>query len=222
MTSTRFEITRERAELCIFSPLYRFIYAGDNFGPAGTPIDLATYGPNGTGIVSSVCSLVIPHKQIWCNTSVGAGAGLSWILTIGGQQSVAPSTAYGVPVISGLGGTVYDAPTQGGAFVTIYGTFLSVQQYLSVVTYGPSGIEHTASGCYVSTPQTAITCTMAAGTGRVLRWRVSVGGQPSLLSLVNSSYAAPSLWSLTPNHCPTSGCSPVADAPQLVSGMYRR
>ena len=137
--------------------------AGDNFGPAGTPIDLATYGPNGTGIVSPGCTLVIPHTevrrpraclparwrggggggsrrlctpspplpplpaQVWCNTSVGAGAALSWILTIGGQRSVAPSTAYGPPQITALGGAVADAPTQGGASVTLYGSFLSVQ-----------------------------------------------------------------------------------------------
>ena len=65
--------------------------------------------------------------QVWCNTSVGAGAALSWILTIGGQRSVAPSTAYGPPQITALGGAVADAPTQGGASVTLYGSFLSVQ-----------------------------------------------------------------------------------------------
>lgn len=151
---------------------------------------------------------------------MGAGAGLAWILTIGGQRSVAPSTSYGTPVILSLSGDVVDAPTAGGGVVTLYGTDFSVQKYLESVTYGPSGIEHVASGCVVSTPQTAITCTMTEGTGRMLRWMVSVGGQMSRLSLVNSSYAAPTLWTLVPSHCLTSGCASVAEVPQLVTGEF--
>ena len=161
--------------------------------------------------------LILTRAQIWCNTSVGAGAGLSWILTIGGQQSVAPSTSYGPPVISSLGGTIADAPTQGGASVTIYGTYLSVQQYLGAVTYGPSGIERTAQNCVVSSPHNAITCTMAEGTGRVLKWMVTVGGQQSVISRASSSYAAPTITSVVPGNCPTSGCPTVLGVPQRVT-----
>ena len=62
--------------------------AGINFGPAGTLIDSAIYGvPNGTLLISPGCTLVTPHTLMWCNTSVGAGAGLSWTVTIDGQAS---------------------------------------------------------------------------------------------------------------------------------------
>lgn len=68
--------------------LHAFRDAGINFGPAGTPIDLATYGPgNGTEFVSPGCVLTVPHTEVVCNTSVGAGAGLSWFITIAGETS---------------------------------------------------------------------------------------------------------------------------------------
>ena len=42
---------------------------GLNFGPAGTLIDYATYGPgNGTELVSPGCFLSVPQTQVTCNT----------------------------------------------------------------------------------------------------------------------------------------------------------
>ena len=98
--------------------------------------------------------------------------------------------------------------------------FLSPQAYLGAVSYGPSGIERKATGCVVSTPHTAITCTMAEGTGRVLKWMVTVGGQTSLLSKAASSYAAPTIWAASPSHCPTQGCGTLDGAPRLVTRAY--
>jgi hypothetical protein len=59
--------------------------------------------------------------------TIGAGAGLSWVVWIGGQRSVAPSTNYGPPIISGFAGKVADASTNGGDSVTILGSYFSVQ-----------------------------------------------------------------------------------------------
>jgi hypothetical protein len=45
------------------------VISGLNFGPAGTVVDYATYGPgNGTDLVSPGCILSIPQTQIVCNT----------------------------------------------------------------------------------------------------------------------------------------------------------
>lgn len=72
------------------------------------------------------------------------------------------------------------------------------------MTYGPSGIEYTAT-CSVSTPHTVITCATAPGTGRVNYWLVTVGGQISTRSTGWTSYAAPSITSISPATGPTTG-----------------
>lgn len=71
-----------------------------------------------------------------------ACAGLKWKITIGGQASVSPTTAYGAPVIESFAGTaLVDASTDGGDYILINGAFFSLQKYLDYVTYGPSGSE---------------------------------------------------------------------------------
>jgi hypothetical protein len=141
-----------------------------------------------------------------CNTSAGAGAGLVWIVTVDGQLSVSPSTNYGPPIISTLSGAgAQDASTNGNSAVVIGGSYFATQSFLGAVTYGPSGLEFAATGCFVSTPHYAITCYTVPGTGRSLKWMVTVGGQASLLSPVASSYAAPNITSVSPSRCVTSG-----------------
>jgi len=58
---------------------------------------------------------------------------------------------------------------------------------------------------------------MVPGTGRSLRWYVTVGGQRSLLSASVSSYAAPTVWSVAPGNYPTTGSPLVAGSPSLVT-----
>lgn len=111
--------------LCINTIMRRA--SGLNFGPWGTPINGATYGVNGTELSSPGCALTIPHTQIVCNTTVGAGSGLVWFVTIDGQRSVSPSTNYGPPIISGFGGAAANASTNGGEVILINGTYFSTQ-----------------------------------------------------------------------------------------------
>jgi hypothetical protein len=153
----------------------------------------------------TVLCLVLLGAQIVCNTTVGAGAGLVWYVTIDGQRSVAPSTSYGPPVISAFSGVSTDASTNGGDVVVILGSYMSTQPFLGLVTYGRSGTEFTARNCTVTTPHYAISCTTLPGTGRVLRWLVTVGNQPSQLSIPTTSYAAPSISSVTPANGLTVG-----------------
>lgn len=86
----------------------------------------------------------------------------------------------------------------------LYGSYFSTGQFLDSVTYGPSGAEYVAS-CNVSVPHSVITCLTAPGTGRKNYWIVSVGSQVSDLSPTSTSYAAPTITSISPSRGPTNG-----------------
>jgi len=184
---------------------------GKNYGPIGTPVSNTTYGVTGEELAAWGCEVVIPHTRIRCLTVVGAGAGLSWKVTIAGQRSVAPTTSYAPPEILGFDGPgAADARTDGGDVVRLRGRYFSVQSYLSRVTFGPSGAEYAALGCAVSVNHTEITCLMPPGTGRRLRWMVTVGGQSSAPSVPTTSYEAPLIRSVVPLNGPTSGMTVLA------------
>ncbi|MDO8933370.1 MAG: cadherin domain-containing protein, partial [Rhodocyclaceae bacterium] len=179
---------------------------GKNFGPLGTVVEYAMYGVEGGDFNATACTVLIAHTRISCLTAVGAGAGLSWILGIDGQRSVSPTTAYAPPIILGFSGAgSSDASTEGGQTVVISGQYFSVQKYLTTVTYGLSGREYTASNCIVTRNHTELTCTTVPGTGRLLRWVVTVGGQSSPLSVGHTSYGAPRINAVVPANALTSG-----------------
>lgn len=164
---------------------------GRNFGPVGTVISTATYGVEGGEFSASDCEVVIAHERIRCNTTEGAGVGLKWFLTIDGQTSVTPTTAYAAPEITGFSGPgVADASTAGGDSVTLHGTNFATEEFLDSVTYGPSGTEFRPQVCTVLNHET-ISCTTAAGVGRGLRWIATVRGQQSSPSVATTSYALP-------------------------------
>ncbi len=184
------------------------VIMGYNMGPLGTAVEKVTYGRSVAGdeFVASNCTLTRAHEEVTCYTVAGAGAGLSWFVSIGGQRSVAPATAYGQPIIDDFSGSgASDASTDGGQDVVITGRFLSLQTFLESVTYGPSGREYTAASCTITVPHTQVTCRTVPGTGRLLRWRVTVGGQTSDLSASSTSYAPPRLLGVAPATGPTAG-----------------
>jgi len=179
---------------------------GRNFGPSGTVPDKVTYGPTGFEFTATGCVLDLPHDRLNCTTVTGASKGLIWKVFIDGQESVSPSTAYGQPEITGFSGVgSVDAETDGGQSVTIYGRYLSTQEHLGRVTYGPSGYEFTAVNCSVSQIHTSITCITVPGTGRVLHWVVQVGNQFSEPSIAYTSYAVPSITNVIPSNSLTNG-----------------
>lgn len=73
------------------------------------------------------------------------------------------------------------------------------------MTYGATGTEYTAQNCSIALDHFAITCYTVRGTGRFLRWIVSVGGQRSAASANYTSYSAPRITSLVPNAILTNG-----------------
>ncbi|KAA0147327.1 hypothetical protein FNF31_07613 [Cafeteria roenbergensis] len=152
------------------------------------------------------CSVVTAHTLIQCTTDVGAGEDLTWSITVDEQASVSPTTDYHPPEITGFAGpAAADASTNGGQEIVIQGNYFSVGKYLQSVTYGPTGSEFAAHGCHVSVPHKEIRCQTVPGTGRVLRWVVTVKGQASPLSSVSTSYARPVINATTPGNSATNG-----------------
>lgn len=179
---------------------------GLNFGPLGTAVDTVTYGPTGSEFTAGGCTLVVAHTLISCATVPGAGAGLSWYVTITGQRSVSPTTAYLAPVIDSFSGPgAVNASANGRQAVTLTGRYFSTAAFLGVVTYGAGGRGYTATGCTVTVPHTEITCYTVPGTGRALQWTVTVGNQTSRASLATTSYAVPSITAIAPAAGPTAG-----------------
>jgi hypothetical protein len=179
---------------------------GSNFGPIGSPIDSVTYGVDGNDFTAANCGFSIAHTQLLCNTTVGAGSGLKWLVTIDGQISTVPSTDYAPPVITSITGAgSVNASTDGGDVVILTGNYFSINTWLEKVTYGPKGTEFTARNCTVTRAHSEITCTTAPGTGRVLYWTVTIRGQSSSLSSTFTSYAAPTITLVEDAFGPTQG-----------------
>jgi hypothetical protein len=179
---------------------------GSNFGPIGSPIDSVTYGVDGNDFTAANCGFSIAHTQLLCNTTVGAGSGLKWLVTIDGQISTVPSTDYAPPVITSITGAgSVNASTDGGDLVILTGSYFSINKFLEKVTYGPKGTEFTARNCTVTRAHSEITCTTAPGTGRVLYWTVTIRGQTSSLSSTFTSYAAPTISIIQDSFGPTQG-----------------
>jgi len=182
------------------------VITGNNFGPVGSPIDFVTYGLSGNDFNAASCVITVAHTELECSTTSGAGSDVTWLVSIDGQVSTVSSTDYAPPSVDDVTGPgAIDASTDGGDIVHIHGNNFATNEFLGSVTYGPSGTEYKASGCFVSTNHTQITCSTVAGTGRRLRWVVQVRGQASLVSEKTTSYAPPTLYSVSPAGGPTAG-----------------
>jgi hypothetical protein len=182
------------------------IIEGRNFGKVGTVVQNATYGQDSAEFSAQNCVVEVAHTQINCLTSVGAGDDLTWSITIDEQASVSPTTDYHIPEIFGFGGiAARDASTDGGQEIIVFGNWFSIDRYLESVTYGPTGSEFRATNCRVTVPHEEIRCKTVPGTGRVLRWIVTVKGQASSLSQEFTSYAIPTINSTFPLSVDTAG-----------------
>ncbi len=64
--------------------------------------DALAYGLDGDTVVFPAIGCVVSeaHTIINCSTAPGAGAGLSWVVSVGGQTSQAPVTSYAPPEIT--------------------------------------------------------------------------------------------------------------------------
>ena len=132
----------------------------------------------------------------------GVGANYTFTVTVGGGDSNASTDAlsYASPVINSLTGPgATGGSAAGGATIFLNGsnfgpadgshgtTVVSAWAIPSV----NSSLAFPASACRVTTAHTTITCTVGAGVGAALSWRVVVEGQSN--AVPQSSYALPTL-----------------------------
>ena len=137
-----------------------------------------------------------------------------------------PLVRYGRPKIDSItkveaGDDTTDMSTLGGEEITITGTNfgpdplgdvtqspITDQPFLESVTYGPNGLEYTATNCRVTVDSIEIKCNTVPGVGKELEWIVGVEGQRSD-SFEYSSYQPPKITSMEPTHGPTEGGSQI-------------
>jgi hypothetical protein len=201
------------------------VISGVNFGPIALPngnalsaIGTVTYGPGGDEYeLTAICNVTKDHVAITCKTTSGAGAGMNWRVSVDGQPSVQPSTAYGHPVITGISGPVA-LDTDGAQVVVITGrnfapsektkqSPVTGERFLHSVVYGPSGNPHytlPTANCKVTEDSTEITCTTVPGVGSDLTWFVTVEGQLSA-PFAWGSYEAPTISTASPLAGSTEG-----------------
>jgi hypothetical protein len=222
------------------------VIAGSNFGPVGASVGgysapNATYGVSGGTYSTTGCVVSVAHVELRCNSSGGVGTGHRWVVVVGGQSSAlsaaSVTTSYAVPAITGLvavsgPGTLSSMPTSGGTRVRLMGTNLGpVSGNPVTARYLSGSLSFTGVGCVVVTPHVEVECSSNAGSGQGLAWRVTVGGQESVVSVGTSSYTPPSISVLSGNltldtgggqvvYVEGSNLGPVGTGGVDVSGVY--
>ena len=164
------------------------------------------------------CVHSVPHERIRCLVPAGVGRKIKWDISVDGQQSVQPTTAYGKPrifsvepnvsVSEGLRATnngVGEAHPAGGETVRIRGeNFGSKIEYLGGVWYGCNGLRsYKMTDCKLESRHVTITCKTAAGVGSNLQFSIEVGGQMHDFSSAGTgpliSYKVPRIYHLRRN-----------------------
>ena len=158
--------------------------------------------------------MISPHEKLRCEMRPGAGKKLNWVLTIGHQRSVYPSTAYGLPevrnVTTASGSQIMKQ--EGGEWIYIDGTNFGPVGYKVTVTYGKAGLYYEGLECEIIQNSIRIRCKSSPGIGGPHHWHVSVRGQTSAkntAAIALTSYEVPHLFDVKPASSPTSGLSVV-------------
>ena len=143
------------------------------------------------------CIVVEDHVKIKCDFAAGAGKTHEWIVTVGQQGSLTPSSSYHSPVITSITGAgATNGKTNGMEEIILNGLNFGPYADGANVTYGVTGEEYTPTNCVVVSHE-KITCLTVPGIGINLLWRVTVRQQANEL-IKTSSYAAPTIHSITP------------------------
>ena len=143
------------------------------------------------------CHVVTSHTKMKCDFVAGAGKFHEWVVTVGKQESLTPTSSYNSPRINSITGAgAVNGDTNGNQIVELNGLNFGPYADGAVVTYGVSGVEYSPTDCLVVSHQ-KITCKTVPGIGQGLFWRVTVREQSNELT-ATSSYAAPIINSISP------------------------
>ena len=122
-------------------------------------VNKITYG-EGKGLEYDVnvsdCTMQTKHEKIRCKMVPGAGKKLKWVLIIGKQQSVYPTTAYGPPRIDSVKSSNNNQvmKQQGGEEIVITGINFGPLKYTVKVTYGQAGQYYDGLDCQITVHST--------------------------------------------------------------------
>lgn len=198
---------------------------GANFGIWTERIEAVAYsGPGSPHVFNAVCTIVKPHEELSCITEPGAGAGLKWVVSVDGQTSTTPVTAYTPPTVTGLyvdtsrvvpGSTaqdhlngVKDVHTDGGEVLMVCGDMFGPPELrvLTAITYGSGRASYTVpQEDIVHHNHSCASFVTKPGFGFDLQVSVTVAGQTSSPSSVTLSYARPRIAAVTPSEVGTTG-----------------
>jgi hypothetical protein len=149
-------------------------YGGQRFrlnvtdaGPSWLPVTsggVRYVNGDGTIFDATNCSVTVPHEEISCNSVVGFGGSLVWLVKVGGQTS--PAFAFGsfeLPVITGLQVT-QEGAGQGSEVITDRRTAMSTRGGELVIVqgsgFGPVGT--TVSAVYAGAGYDGMTASSAS------------------------------------------------------------
>ena len=157
----------------------------------------AVYKTTEESFTAGHCHVVTSHTKMKCDFIAGAGKFHEWIVTVGKQISLTPTTSYHPPQLHQITGEgAMNGDTSGNQIVVLNGLNFGPYSNGSVVSYGVTGMEYSPTNCVVVSHQ-KITCMTVPGIGQGLFWRVTVREQTNELT-ATSSYAAPNIHSITP------------------------
>ena len=187
------------------SPGASYILSGSGLPSNATKGPLAAalsvrYGLKGIEYAAD-CIVIRDYSRLLCSLAPGAGANLTWSVSVGGIPSTPPTHSYGVPYISAVTDALR-SPTAGGGVVIVNGfnfgpadrvTTLFVSYASLSPSIAPFPVANFIASCAVTTAHVEITCTTSNGFGSDLYWHVSIGGAGSNLSPGPSAYKPPFL-----------------------------
>jgi hypothetical protein len=189
-----------------------FIYLrGSNFGPADDATIVVTAWATPAANDSLVfpggdCVVVEAHVAVRCVVTAGAGAAVSWRVSVEGQANAMPLASYAAPTLDAAAfadPNVTQADTQGGTRLLLRGRDLwNNVAHVAVVVTTPAGASPVPACAFVAV-DTTLECILPPGAGAITLVTVTVLGQTATLAPMGLAYATPVVASVTPSAWPT-------------------
>ncbi len=156
-------------------------YFGSGFSCSPSPCDPVfisggtTNPTDGTGSTGSSLSLTCGSSYLVTPTGVSTFSCVAQSTTPGSTRAIWSPTLSTCtpPIITGITASLLS--TSGGDTITLTGTRLGdIGSSVVSATYGPTGIEYSATSCFVTMDNTRIQCVSSVGVGAFHIWKATV------------------------------------------------